>query len=119
MTINELVALVSGLGGFIIAMVALWQKASESKRNSRVLEASEVLKGYSQLADDLREQIAVNNTEIKRLKRELIELRKQTQEDREAWEQERADLRAQIVELQEENKRLHKLIEGFKIQAGG
>ena len=106
MTLNEWVALVSGIGALIVSAFALIQKSAESQRNTRVLEAANVVTGYSQLCDDLQKQIAVNNAEIERLKRELIELRQQSQADREAWEAERADLQDQIKQLQEENKSL-------------
>ena len=120
MSVTEIVAIMGGIGSLIaiiISAFALIQKTVESRRNSRVLEAANVVTGYSQLCDDLQRQIEANNAEIARLRLELAELRKQSQADREAWEAERADLQEQIRELQEENKRLRSELE--KLTKGG
>ena len=113
MTPGELVGTVTGIGALIVSAFTLvrgWmadrRKAVLDERNSKIEEAAKVVLSYSQLCDDLQKQIAVNNAEIERLKRELIELRQQSQADREAWEAERADLQEQIKQLQEENKSL-------------
>jgi len=113
MTPGELVGTVTGIGALIVSAFTLvrgWmadrRKAVLDERNSKIEEAAKVVLSYSQLCDGLQKQIAVNNAEIERLKRELIELRQQSQGDREAWEAERADLQDRIKQLQEENKSL-------------
>jgi len=114
MNIEVIISLITGLGALIISAFALLQKTAEAQRNDKLMEAANIVTGYSQLVDDLQKQIACNNDEIERLRREMDELRNQSQRDREAWEQERADLQMQISELQEENKRLRKQLEELK-----
>ena len=124
MTPGELVGMVTSIGALIVSAFTLvrgWmadrRKAVLDERNSKIEEAAKVVLGYSQLVDNLQKQIEVNNAEITRLHLELAELRKQSQIDREAWEAERADLQAQIEELQRENKRLRSELE--KLSRGG
>jgi len=109
--IELLIGLIPGVGALIISAFALLQKTAESRRNDKLVEAANIVTGYSQLVDDLQKQIECNNTELVRLRRELEELRTTAQRDRETWEQERADLQLQISELQEENRRLRKQLD--------
>lgn len=114
MSTELIISLISSVGALIVSAFALLQKTAETRRNTQVMEAAQVLTGYSTLVDDLQRQIEVNNTDIARLRQELEALRCQSQRDREEWEKERADLQMQIGELQEENKRLRKLLGNLK-----
>ena len=88
-------------------------------RNITRQERVDVMAGYSQLCDDLRAMIALNNDEIARLRQELADLKCRFEVDRETWRQEREALQARISELETINARLIRQLEADQVKANG
>lgn len=88
-------------------------------RNTNRQEQADVMAGYSQLCDDLRAMIDLNNQEIARLRKELTDLKCRLEADRETWRQEREALQARIGELETINARLVRQLEADQAKANG
>ena len=82
-------------------------------------EQADLMMGYSQLCDDYRAAIALNNEEIARLRQELGDLKCRFEAEREAWRREREALQARIAELEAINARLERERKAFEAKADG
>ena len=74
---------------------------------------------YSQLLDDMRAMIDVNNQEVARLRQEYADLKCRLDLERQAWENERKALLARITELERINARLARKIIDLEAQVKG
>jgi hypothetical protein len=99
------------LGGLVSLLVA--------HRTMKPQEQANLMDGYSQLCDDLRAMISLNNEEIARLRGELVDLRCRFEQDQASWRREREALLARIAELEAINGRLEGKINALQSQSDG
>ncbi len=116
MTVDQLLAIAIPA---MTALLAAGLTYLATHRNTTRQERVDVMAGYSQLCDDLRAMIALNNDEIARLRQELADLKCRFEVDRETWRQEREALQARISELEAINARLIRQLEADRAKANG
>ena len=115
MTNDQLLALLIPLAAVLGSVLTFYA----TRRNINRQERADVMAGYSQLCDDLRLMIDLNNQEIARLRQEIAVLKCQFETDRETWRQEREALQMRISELEVINARLMRQLETDQVKADG
>ena len=90
-----------------------------TRRNTHRQEQADVMTGYSQLCDDYRAAITLNNEETARLRQKITDLECRFDAEREMWRLEREAMQARITELETINQRLEKQVETLQAKANG
>ena len=117
---NELLPiLITTLGTSTTALIVALLTYRSTRRDTKRQERADVVTGYEQLCDDLREMIRLNNEEIARLRAELGDLRCRLDSEREAWSREREALVERIGELEALNQRLERQLNQLRAETRG
>jgi flagellar motility protein MotE (MotC chaperone) len=112
---------VAGLLGIVVSAAALWQKGAEARRTAKVKQAADAISGYSNLCNELQEELAIDRAYRKQLEERIKTLEMQIGDLRRELDAEKRDnvlLRERIRVLEDEREKLKAELEALRNKAG-